>query len=317
MQILKAVTFIFIYTAFLSLSGCGSSSDQSNSVNDQFSVKSNDIFGNISTATGTTGITVKTNQPSIDVNNGQILVTAEVVRDSAPVSRVPVTFTIKAPTDGPATIEPGLTTVATDTNGVAVTRISAGNFLTTTNVIVQATATIGSQTATATTTFQLIRGNGVIMFTDDAGVKPGEQKNMLEPWELKDVDPAITPLVEVLQLLPFKVTDSNGNPRVGVPITLSVYSITSRNPDDITVDFLVPPVTEPNERTITTDSAGMGIFNVAVLLRTPPLGSFTASSVVFKATTNDPIPVTAYVGGSYSMTSKLPPAPSEPEPPAI
>lgn len=152
--------------------------------------------------------------------------------------------------------------------------------------------------------------SGNIMFTDKAGLAQGGQSNMLEPWEIKDVDPSIVPSVAVLQMLPFKVTDSNGNPRVGVPITLSVYSITSLDPNDVTVDFLVSPVTEPNQRTITTDSAGMGIFNVSVSLKTPPLGSFTSSSVVFKATTNDPIPVTAYVGGSYSMTAKLPPASS-------
>lgn len=148
--------------------------------------------------------------------------------------------------------------------------------------------------------------NGVIMFTDKAGLEPGGQSNMLEPWEKKDVDPAVASSVAAMQLLPFKVTDSNGNPRVGVPVTLSVYSITTLDPDDVTIDFLVTPITEPNQRTITTDSAGMAIFNTAVIIRTPPAGSFTSLSVVFKAMTNDSIPVTAYVGGNYSLTSKLP-----------
>lgn len=311
MQILKTALFLSVALMMLSLSGCGSGSNGSTTP-DPFSpvVGKTDqpgvIFGNISTANGKTGITLTTDRPAIDVNNGQVVVTAKVVSNSAAVSGVPVTFFIKAPTNGPAAIETGLTTVTTDSNGMAVTRISAGNFLTTTNVIVQATAAIGSQTATATTTFQLVRGNGVIMFTDKAGTKPGDQSNMLEPWTKDGVDPGIVTSVDVLQMLPFKVTDSNGNPRVGVPITLSVYSITSLRPDDVTVDFLVPPITEPDQRTITTDSAGMGIFNVSVGLKTPPIGSFTSSSVVFKATTNDIIPVTAYVGGSYSMTSKLP-----------
>ena len=308
MQMLKTVFLVLFSITLLSLPGCGSSSDGSASAPDPFAkTGAGEIFGNISTASGKTGITLTADRPSIDINNGQVLLTAKVVSDSAPVFGAPVRFSIKAPTDGPAAIEAGLTTVATDTNGVALTRVSAGNFLTTTNVIVQATVAIGSQTATATTTFQLVRGNGVIMFTDDAGVQPGEQSNMLEPYEIKDVDPGIAPRVAVLQLLPFKVTDSNGNPRVGVPITLSVYSITSRNPGDITVNFLVPPITEPDQHTITTDSAGMGIFNTSVILTTPPLGSFTACSVVFKATTNDPIPITAYVGGMYSMTAKAPP----------
>ena len=292
----------------LFLSGCGGSDAQEPAA-DQFA-KNETIFGNISTAGGRTGITLTADRSSIDVANGQVLVTATVVRDSIPVSGVSVTFTIKAPSDGPAAIEPGLTTVVTDSNGMAMTRVSAGNFLTTSNVIVQGTATMGAQSALATTTFQLVRGSGVIMFTDKAGTAPGGQDNMLEPYEIKGVDPAITPSVAVLQLLPFKVTDSNGNPRVGVPITLSVYSISGQAPEDVTVDFLVDPTAEPNARTITTDSAGTGIFNVAVRLETPPLGSFNAASIVFKATTNDAIPVTAYVGGSYSITAKEPAAPA-------
>lgn len=316
MQILKTVLLLLVSLLVLSLTGCGGGSNGSASTADPFSGTSGNtvqnsgvnsgIIGTISTADGITGITLTTDRSSIDVNNGQIVVTAKVVRNNAAVSGAPVSFSIKAPTNGPAAIEAGLTTVTTDSNGVAVTRVSAGNFLITTNVIVQATVAIGSQTATGTTTFQLVRGNGVIMFTAKAGTPPGEQSNMLEPWSREGVDPSIVPSVSVLQLLPFKVTDSNGNPRVGVPITLSVYSITSLNPNDVTVDFLVPPVTEPDQRTITTDSAGMGIFNVAVLLQTPPVGSFTSSSVVFKATTNDPVPVTAYVGGSYSLTSRQP-----------
>jgi hypothetical protein len=326
MQILKSVLLLLVPIVLLSVSGCGSSSSGTASVNDPFSPttgktdQSGAIFGNISTADGITGITLTTDRSSIDVNNGQVVVTATVVRNSAAVPGVPVNFTIKAPTNGPAAIEAGLTTVTTDSNGVALTRVSAGDFLTTTNIIVQATVAIGSQTATTTTTFQLVRGNGVIMFTDLAGKPPGAQSNMLEPWEKKIfLDPAITSsmYVDALQLIPFKVTDSNGNPRVGVPITLSVYSISRPSNEIVTIDFLVPfttplpnldpGITETNQRTITTDSAGMGIFNVRVRQVSPPIGSFTAIVVVYKATTNDAIPVTAYVGGSYSITAeKLP-----------
>ena len=313
----KLVAVLLTSLVSLSLTGCGSSSN--GAANSPFSQTGTSgqkevIFGNLSTATGITGITVTPDRPTIDVDNGQVLVTAKVIQNDVAVPGVPVKFAITAPVNGPATIEAGLTTVNTDSNGVAVTRITAGNWPITTNIIVQATATIGKYSATATTTFQIVRGGGVIMFTNEAGLKPGEQTNMLEPWSREDVDSTIAPRVNVLQLLPFKVTDSNGNPRVGVPITLSVYSITSLNPGDVTVDFLVSPVTEPNQRTITTDSAGMGIFNVAVTLVTPPPGSFTAASVVFKAVTNDAIPVTAYVGGTYSMTGKDPEPEPEPEP---
>lgn len=171
------------------------------------------------------------------------------------------------------------------------------------------TSTVGDPLSPPGSTDQASKLYGNIMFTDKAGLQPGGQSNMLTPWEKKDVDPAIN--VSVVQLLPFKVTDSNGNPRVKVPVTLSVYSITSQNPDDVTIDFLVPSfpepaVTEPNQQTITTDSAGMAIFNTEVAIKSPPAGRFTSLSVVFKAMTNDPIPVTAYVGGNYSLTSKLP-----------
>ena len=320
MHMLKTVPLLLACFVVLSLTGCGGGSGDSSSSKNPFSsspdtaaspTPNQSIFGTISSANGKTGISLKTDRPSIDVNNGQILLTARIVHEDAPVANVPVTFSIVAPQNGTATIEPGMVTVNTDSTGVALTRITAGNTLTTTNVIVQATAQIATFAATTTTTFQIVRGSGVIMFTDKAGLPPGGQSNMLDPWEREIVDPVLTPSVAVLQLLPFKVTDSNGNPRVGVPITLSVYSITSLNPDDVIVDFLVPPLTEPDERTITTDSAGMGIFNVAVILESPPAGSFTSSSVVFKATTNDPIPVTAYVGGTYSLTSKAPePAPA-------
>jgi hypothetical protein len=110
-----------------------------------------------------------------------------------------------------------------------------------------------------------------------------------------------------MQLIPFKVTDSNGNPRVGVPVTLSVYSITTLNPNDVIINFLVPPVMEPTQQTITTDSAGQGIFNTTVTLLTPPPGGVNIVDVVFKAVTNDAIPVTAYVGNTYTLSSKLPP----------
>lgn len=157
--------------------------------------------------------------------------------------------------------------------------------------------------------------SGVIMFTSSASLSPGGQTNMLEPYA-GVVDPAVTPSVSVLQPIPFKLTDSNGQPRVGVPVTFYVYSITSLDPGDVTINFLVPTTIdgtiigtnpEPNQQTITTDSAGMGIFNVATNIASPASGSFTAVTVVFKAVTNDTVPVTAYVGRIYSLTTPTTP----------
>ena len=168
----------------------------------------------------------------------------------------------------------------------------------------------GTGTGTGTGT---AAGGGVIMFTSAAGASPGSQINLLEPG-IKEVDPAISPAWTFMQLIPFKVTDSNGNARVGVPVTLYVYSITSLT-EDVTIDFLVPktiegniigPNPEPNQQTITTDSAGQGIFNATVTLLTPPPGGVNIVDVVFKAVTNDAIPVTAYVGNAYTLSSKQP-----------
>lgn len=87
---------------------------------------------------------------------------------------------------------------------------------------------------------------------------------------------------------------------------LSVYSITSGNPDDVTIDFQVPPSPESDQQTVTTDSAGQGIFNVVVNLATPAPGSLNSVDVVFKAVTNDATPVTAYVGNNYTLSARLP-----------
>ncbi|QEM68876.1 hypothetical protein FO488_12390 [Geobacter sp. FeAm09] len=153
---------------------------------------------------------------------------------------------------------------------------------------------------------------GVIMFTDTASSQPGSQTNMLSEFT-KTVNPAVTPVVGVYQPIPFKLTDSNGTPRVGVPVTMYVYSITTLNPNDVTVGFLVPttvggtvtaPNPETNRQTITTDSAGMGIFNVVVDITSPPVDAFTTVTVVYKAVTNDTVPVTAYVGQLYHLDSK-------------
>lgn len=334
MRNIRKIALIFFPVVVLALAGCGGSSNGSTAATDPFSENAattdprtgtvtlpstdQDPTFKLSLITDLKKPTDLTVLPQVDVNIGTVLLTAHLLKVSdgvfvdpltnqptapgAPLPNQTVSFNVLA---GPGSI--GYTTPVTDQDGNVKAIFTTGNVNHTTNVIIEVTTTVDGKNYRAYTSFQIVRGNGVIMFTDKAGLPPGGQSNMLEPWEKKDVDPNITPSVSVLQLIPFKVTDSNGNPRVGVPITLSVYSITSLDPDDITVDFLVSPLMEPDQRTITTDSAGMGIFNTAVHLRAPELGSFTASSVVFKATTNDPIPVTAYVGGSYSITAKLPP----------
>lgn len=278
----------------LVLAGCGGGSGGSASspfVNTTPPVSGSTVFGNISTATGKTGIALTADRATVDVDNGQVVVTARVMRNGAGVANVPVSFAIVAPANGPATVEAGLATVRTDANGVAFSRITTGYTASTTSVIVSATATIGTLTAVANTTFQIVRGNGVIMFTSNAGLTPGSQINQL-PDVSKSV--AAGPLtVTFLQQIPFRLTDSNGNPRVGIPVSLSVSSQTG-GALGLAID----------NSPVSTDSAGQGIFNVLVTFATPASGFFTSSSVIYVAATNDANPVNAYIGGSYYLETK-------------
>lgn len=308
MRCLKMIAVILV-PLMLSLTGCGSDSSGTTSANNPFTTSGGNtssgsggtIFGNISTATGSTGITLTTDRATVDVNNGQVLATATLVNAGVAIAGAPVTFSIEAPTNGPATIEAGLTTVATDSNGVATTRITTGNSLTTTNVIVKASATIGGQTAFAYATFQIVRGTGVITF-------PGTPIS-----REKTVDPGIGSWI-FFEQIPFTVTDSNGNPRVGVPVTLSVYShasnalLQSGLPSSVVIiDYLLGnPLPELNQQTVTSDSAGKGVFNMSVEVLSPGPGLNTVDSIVFKAATNDPIPLVSYAGLITNLIEALP-----------
>lgn len=322
MRYSKTFAFAFLALILLALTGCGSSGSTttdpmaSNTTSTNTNSTTDPIFSNVSTANGKTGITLTTDRASVDVINGQVLVTAQVLNNSMPVPGIPVTFSVVAPINGPATIEAGLTTVTTDSNGMAITRVTAGdaNSTTTTNVIVQGAVTIGAQSAIAQTTFQIIRGGGVIMFSSQAGITPGGQTNVLAPISAEGVDPLSW--YGWVQLIPFKVTDSDGNPRVSVPVTLSVYNINGITPSlinpqnpDVLIDFSPLP-SSVTSQTVTTDSAGQGLFNIFVSLRSYDAGQKDSVSIIFKAVTNDSLPVTAYVGNTYSVTSKVPTPPT-------
>lgn len=283
------VGLVLLPVIMLALSGCSSSSTGSGS-SDPFAGNSTDtgagskvgtIFGNVSTATGRAGITLTTDRATVDVNNGQVLVTAKIVSGGAALAGVPVSFSIVAPLNGPATIEAGLTTVTTDSNGTAVTRVSTGNTLSTTNVIVSASAVIGAQHATANTTFQIVRGTGIIAF----GSIPVASAN---------INPNFEAFQAFQQQIPIKLTDANGNPRVGAAVTLSVYT----NSGTASVVFGQP--------TIVTDASGAAIFNATVSVASLAPGLTSVNSIIFKAATGDAVPVVAYAAGYYSLTSVAP-----------
>ena len=328
MRYLGKLGLILLPAIMLALAGCGGSSGASGTA-DPFANTSNSP----GTATATTPTTAVTSQDptfslsltsdvtKIDVNNGTVLLTAQLLNmsDSVfidPTTNQPIQLGAAVPNQvvsfnvlaGPGNI--GYTTAVTDKNGVAKAVYGSGNVNYTTNVIIEATVTVDGKNYRGYASFQIVRGGGVIMFTDKAGLAAGGQSNMFDKSN-HEVDPTLSSAFDIMQLIPFKLTDSNGNPRVGVPVTISVYSITTLNPNDVLIDFLVSPVTEPSQQTFTTDSAGQGIFNARIRLTTPVAGATNVVDIVFKAVTNDAIPVIAYVGGQYSLTSKLP-APASP-----
>lgn len=319
---LRLIFFGLLPLLLLCLPGCGGSGSSgsdplahqtstTNNLADQTTnpttpVTSQDPVFSLEVGTDLWAPTDLSSLPQVDTANGTVLLTAKLLNVTggvyfdpvtdlkteagSPVPNQAVTFNVLA---GPGTIS--YTTPVTDKNGEAKAIFSTGYVASTTNVIVEATVTVAGKNYRGYTSFQIVRGSGVIMFTSAAALKPGEQNSMLPAMD-KKVDPAATPAVDFLQMIPFKLTDANGNPRTGVPVTLSVYS-TSGAPTDVEID----------RQTVTTDSAGMGIFNVSVGLVSPPPGSFTASSVIYRAVTNDANPITGYAGGNYSLTATPPP----------
>lgn len=299
MRFYKGFVLVLLPFVLFSLPGCGSSSS-GGSFNPVSSPSGNTTtggatFSNVSSATGKFGITLTTDRTTIDANIGQVLATATITDSTgAAVPGRGVTFSIQA---GPATVTPSLTTVTTDSTGKAVTVIVPGDTLTTTNVIVKATTLISGQTATAYATFQIVRGTGEITFltsastTDPSGTLVTLSKTL-------DASQAGVPW-EFMQQVPFQVTDANGNPRVGVPVTLSVDNqLTNR----ATITIINP--------TVTTDSNGKGIFNVGVTMTAPPQGLTYTDSIIYKAVTTETTPtpsLTTYGGFIVSMTTSVAP----------
>ena len=324
---LRSVRLLFfglLPVLVLYLSGCGgsgsstsdplgtgtpASSNQADQTDPTMPATAQDPVYSLEVSTDLKASTDLSSLPQIDSDNGTVLLTAKLLNVAggvfldpltnqrteagSPVPNQAVNFKVLA---GPGAIS--YVTPLTDKNGEAKAVLATGTVQSTTNVIVDASVTVDGKNYHGYTSFQVVRGTGVIMFTDLAGLKPGEQSSMLPP-QTKNVDPTVTPAVSFLQLVPFKLTDANGNPRAGVPVTLTVHNSTG----NISQVVLNPVAAGPASQTVTTDAAGMGIFNLSVTMVSPELNSFTAGSVVFKAVTNDPNPIAGYVGGSYSLTS--------------
>lgn len=313
MKKFRKFAYVLLPFVLLALSGCGGGDSSSGGV---FGDTSGGVTTGATTPAGTAppfSLVVNTDISQVDANIGTVLATAQLknassdtvsftdsaghvvsVNAGAAVPDQVVTFTVLA---GPATV--GATTPVTDVNGLATAIITTQDAPYTTNVLLEAKTVVLGVTYRAYTSIQIVRGLGVIDIPQDLATPAGT----LTPME-KTINPSLVSGFRYIQQIPFKLTDSNGNPRVGVPVTLSVYSQTGSSV--VTVNYHAPTVSEPSAATVTTDSAGQGIFNVTVDMTAPPVGITLTDSVVYRAVTNDANPVTAYVGGLYTLTSASP-----------
>jgi len=282
MNRLMTVLLALVTALFLALSGCGGSS--SGNFNPapapgQVAASSSPSFSNTSSAAGKYAITFSVDRPSVDANVGQILATASIEgSDGATVEELLVTFSVAA---GPATVDPTLTTVPTDSNGKAMTIIRPGDVSSTTNVIVMAATTINGKSIRAYAPFQIVRGTGIIEF--------------ITTKEPTDPDGTLFTLDETVDS---NFADANGNPRVGVPVTISIYDQLTGRAFSIF-----------NNPTVITDSAGKGIFNVGVLMTAPPIGVTQTDSIIYQAVTTEASGVPAlltYTGFVVAMTTAKP-----------
>lgn len=299
MNCTKMLTFLAATLVLLALAGCGNGSNSGATTNNPFSTGSEN-------GTGTTPVTaqdpkvnlsVTPDQQQIDANIGTVLLSAKLfssadltyidpvtgdvllAKAGDPLPNKAVTFKILA---GPATIS--YTTPVTDKNGISTAVLTTGNVNYTTNVLIEASTTVDNNIYRAYTSFQVVRGTGVITLSSD---------NITLD---KTVDIQFSgQQFEYLQSLPFKVTDSNGNPRVGVPVTLSVDN-----------QLTGTAAVRINNPTVTTDSAGRGIFNIGVKMTAPSANVINSDSIIFKAVTNDANPLVAYGVLMASLTTGSP-----------
>jgi hypothetical protein len=293
----------------LFIAGCGGSSS-SNSGTDPFS----NGAGSNSTAQTTLPVTAPdptvsllltndlvkptdlTKLPQVDANIGTVLLTATMLNvgdgvlidatndtpigKGAPIPNQLVSFNVVA---GPGTIT--YATPGTDKNGGAYAILTTGNVDYTTNVIVEASATVSGKIYRSYTQFQIVRGTGKIELSNEQS---------LAPYELP-ADFPVGQAFNILHQFSFLLTDSNGNPRVGVPVTLSVFSV--ENSGTFTPVFL-------DYSTTRTGSNGVGWFNAKVTLHAPGPGLPDSASVIYKARTNDPYPIINYKGSVYTVIQK-------------
>jgi len=302
MKTIRKYGLLVLPIVVLSLAGCGSSS--SGTGPDPFNngtpgSQTDQTTTPVTTQAPTVSLAVETdlakpteltNLPQVDANIGTVLLTAKMLNigdtvlidpttntpigKDAPIPNQSVSFNILA---GPGSIT--YSTPVTDRNGAAYAILATGNVDYTTNVIVEASTTVNAKTYRAYTQFQIVRGTGKIELGNDQNV----------PVYTLPADYPVGEDFYIFHQFSFLLTDSNGNPRVGVPVTLSVHSTVPATP--VFLDYT----------TIRTGSDGVGWFNAKVTLFGPGPGLPSSASVIYKARTNDPFPIINYKGSVYKV----------------
>ena len=278
MKKLRKLAYMLLPFALLALSGCGGGDSGSSGV---FGDTTGGVTTGATTPTGTAppfSLVLNTDISQVDVNIGTVLATAQLknassdtvsitdsagnvvasVNAGAAVPDQVVTFTVLA---GPASVV--TTTPVTDVNGLSKAIVTTQDAPFTTNVLLEAKAVVLGVTYRAYTSIQITRGIGVI------DIPIGAPAAGTLPTMEKTINPSLVSGFKYIQQIPFQLNDSNGNPRVGVPVTLSVIV------KQELCDYRKLPCAY-GYRAISSNcnhnSAGQGIFNVTVDMSAPPVG---------------------------------------------
>lgn len=298
---MKTYRSIILSIIVLSLSGCGSGSSGTGAdpLNHGSSNQTDQVTTPVTPQDPSVSLVLKTDLvrpteltdlPQVDANIGTVLLTGRMLNvgesvlvdtttnaligKGAPIPNQAISFSVLA---GPGSIS--YSTPVTDRNGEVYAVLRTGNVDYTTNVVVEASATVGGKVYRAYTQFQIVRGTGKIELANDENVPE---------YKLPGTYPTGMGF-DILHQFSFLLTDSNGNPRVGVPVTLSVHSSIPTVP--VFLDYT----------TIRTGSDGVGWFNARVTLYAPGPGLPASASVIYKARTHDPYPLINYKGSMYKI----------------
>lgn len=280
-QIFRAA-LILLPVVVLALSGCGSGS--SGNAN-PFTPGSGDPTtpagaGTVLSYNLALSVT-PTNGTGTTVGPNSTVVATATLADSkgSPIANQPIKFEAVL---GPVTI--GTPIVNSDSSGKSINFLVAGGTTSSgEDVILKASTTVNGQLVTSVAIFHILRSetNIIKFLTTKNPTDPDGTLNTLKVT----LDAVALPSLPrtILQLVPFQILDNNGVPRARVPVTVSIYSEIGNCPV-----FIDSPATEATAMTVTTDDAGMGIFNAGVTVTVPEMGSENSCSVIYKAVAADP-----------------------------